>query len=44
LISSIWAFAGSFMWDGDAVPTWGETWGYALPPLRSYNQTTNISV
>jgi hypothetical protein len=44
LISSIWAFAGSFMWDGDTVPTWGETWGYALPPLRSYNQTANISV
>jgi hypothetical protein len=42
LISSIWAFAGSFMWDGDAVPTWGETWGYALPPLRSYKQTTDI--
>jgi hypothetical protein len=30
LISSIWAFAGSFMWEGDAVPTWGETWGYVL--------------
>lgn len=27
LISSIWAFTGSFMWDGDTVPTWGETWG-----------------
>jgi hypothetical protein len=27
LISSIWAFSGSFMWDGDTVPTWGETWG-----------------
>jgi hypothetical protein len=44
LISSIWAFSGSFMWDGEAVPTWGETWGYALPPLPSYNQITNISV
>lgn len=27
LISSIWAFSGSFMWDADTVPTWGETWG-----------------
>jgi hypothetical protein len=27
LISSIWAFTGSFMWDGETVPTWGETWG-----------------
>jgi len=30
LISSIWSFAGSFMWEGDMVPTWGETWGYGL--------------
>lgn len=30
LISSIWAFAGSFMWDGNTVPTWGETWGLRL--------------
>ena len=42
LISSIWAFAGSFMWEGDAVPTWGETWGYVLTPLLLYNQTTNV--
>lgn len=27
LISSIWSFAGSFMWEADTVPTWGETWG-----------------
>ena len=27
LISAIWAFTGSFMWDADTVPTWGETWG-----------------
>ncbi|KAI9446176.1 plasma-membrane choline transporter-domain-containing protein [Lactarius indigo] len=36
LISSIWAFTGSFMWDGDTVPTWGETWGlrlFSLVPL-----------
>jgi len=26
-ISAIWAFAGSFMWDGDQEPTWGETVG-----------------
>jgi hypothetical protein len=26
-ISSVWAFVGSFMWDGDLVPTWGETVG-----------------
>jgi hypothetical protein len=30
------------MWEGDAVPTWGETWGYAFAPLLSYNQTTDI--
>ncbi|KAF8958031.1 hypothetical protein BDZ97DRAFT_1843704, partial [Flammula alnicola] len=24
-ISAIWAFVGSFMWDGDTVPTCGET-------------------
>jgi hypothetical protein len=35
LVSSIWAFSGSFMWEGDTVPTWGETWGYALAPLLS---------
>jgi hypothetical protein len=27
LISSIWSFVGSFMWEADKVPTWGETWG-----------------
>ena len=27
LISAIWAFVGSFMWDGDQEPTWGETVG-----------------
>ncbi|KAF8958026.1 plasma-membrane choline transporter-domain-containing protein [Flammula alnicola] len=35
-ISAIWAFVGSFMWDGDTVPTWGETVGlrlFALIPL-----------
>ena len=26
-ISAIWAFVGSFMWDGDTPPTWGETVG-----------------
>ncbi|KAJ3486007.1 hypothetical protein NLJ89_g11850 [Agrocybe chaxingu] len=35
-ISAVWAFVGSFMWDGDTVPTWGETVGlrlFALVPL-----------
>lgn len=35
-ISAIWAFVGSFMWDGDTVPTWGETVGlrlFSLIPL-----------
>lgn len=27
LISAVWAFVGSFMWDGDQEPTWGETVG-----------------
>lgn len=26
-ISAVWAFVGSFMWDGDKEPTWGETVG-----------------
>ena len=26
-VSAIWAFIGSFMWDGDQEPTWGETVG-----------------
>jgi len=26
-VSAIWAFVGSFMWDGDTEPTWGETVG-----------------
>ncbi|KAG6918853.1 hypothetical protein DXG01_011258 [Tephrocybe rancida] len=29
-ISAIWAFVGSFMWDGDIEPTWGETVGLRL--------------
>ncbi|KAG5642920.1 hypothetical protein DXG03_001871 [Asterophora parasitica] len=35
-ISAIWAFVGSFMWDGDTEPTWGETVGlrlFSLIPL-----------
>ncbi|KAF9476519.1 hypothetical protein BDN70DRAFT_166612 [Pholiota conissans] len=35
-VSAIWAFVGSFMWDGDVEPTWGETVGlrlFALVPL-----------
>ncbi|TFK72735.1 hypothetical protein BDN72DRAFT_835824 [Pluteus cervinus] len=35
-ISAIWAFVGSFMWDGDTEPTWGETVGlrlFSLVPL-----------
>lgn len=35
-ISAVWAFIGSFMWDGDQEPTWGETVGlrlFALIPL-----------
>jgi hypothetical protein len=26
-VSAVWAFVGSFMWDGDTVPTWGESTG-----------------
>jgi len=26
-ISAVWAFVGSFMWDADQEPTWGETVG-----------------
>jgi hypothetical protein len=26
-ISAVWAFIGSFMWNGDQEPTWGETVG-----------------
>ncbi|OSD08429.1 hypothetical protein PYCCODRAFT_1429497 [Trametes coccinea BRFM310] len=36
LISAVWAFVGSFMWDGDQEPTWGETVGlrlFSLVPL-----------
>ncbi|KAA1469288.1 hypothetical protein DENSPDRAFT_864070 [Dentipellis sp. KUC8613] len=36
LISAIWAFVGSFMWDANTEPTWGETWGlrlFSLVPL-----------
>ncbi|KAF9218266.1 hypothetical protein BS17DRAFT_721874 [Gyrodon lividus] len=30
-ICAVWAFVGSFMWDGDQEPTWGETIGrYSL--------------
>ncbi|KAH7889339.1 plasma-membrane choline transporter-domain-containing protein [Phlebopus sp. FC_14] len=35
-ISAVWAFVGSFMWDGDQEPTWGETVGlrlFSLIPL-----------
>ncbi|KAH9917426.1 plasma-membrane choline transporter-domain-containing protein [Fomitopsis serialis] len=35
-ISAIWAFVGSFMWDGTQEPTWGETVGlrlFSLVPL-----------
>jgi hypothetical protein len=35
-ISAVWAFVGSFMWDGDLEPTWGETVGYA-PFLSELN-------
>ncbi|OBZ65717.1 hypothetical protein A0H81_14255 [Grifola frondosa] len=36
LFSAVWAFVGSFMWDGTQEPTWGETVGlrlFALVPL-----------
>jgi hypothetical protein len=37
LISAIWAFVGSFMWDGDQEPTWGETVGFvSIHPLIPY--------
>ncbi|KDQ50222.1 hypothetical protein JAAARDRAFT_142283 [Jaapia argillacea MUCL 33604] len=29
-ISAVWAFVGSFMWDADQEPTWGETVGLRL--------------
>ncbi|KAF8550443.1 hypothetical protein OG21DRAFT_1499790 [Imleria badia] len=29
-ISAVWAFVGSFMWDGSQEPTWGETVGLRL--------------
>jgi hypothetical protein len=35
-ISALWAFIGSFMWDANTEPTWGETVGlrlFALVPL-----------
>ncbi|TFK46709.1 hypothetical protein OE88DRAFT_1811777 [Heliocybe sulcata] len=35
-ISAIWAFIGSFMWDANVEPTWGETVGlrlFSLIPL-----------
>ncbi|KZT19329.1 hypothetical protein NEOLEDRAFT_1152057 [Neolentinus lepideus HHB14362 ss-1] len=35
-ISALWAFIGSFMWDTDIEPTWGETVGlrlFSLVPL-----------
>ncbi|KZT70116.1 hypothetical protein DAEQUDRAFT_689620 [Daedalea quercina L-15889] len=35
-ISAVWAFVGSFMWDGNQEPTWGETVGlrlFSLVPL-----------
>ncbi|KAF8447412.1 plasma-membrane choline transporter-domain-containing protein [Boletus edulis BED1] len=35
-ISAIWAFVGSFMWDSDQEPTWGESVGlrlFAIVPL-----------
>ncbi|KAH9950218.1 plasma-membrane choline transporter-domain-containing protein [Amylocystis lapponica] len=35
-ISAIWAFVGSFMWDAEQEPTWGETVGlrlFSLVPL-----------
>jgi hypothetical protein len=41
LISSIWSFAGSFMWESDTVPTWSETWGCGLAVFSISCQTTN---
>ncbi|TFK36414.1 plasma-membrane choline transporter-domain-containing protein [Crucibulum laeve] len=35
-ISAVWAFVGSFMWDSDQEPTWGESVGlrlFSLLPL-----------
>ncbi|KAF8231056.1 hypothetical protein L208DRAFT_1399451 [Tricholoma matsutake] len=35
-VSAVWAFAGSFMWDADVEPTWGETLGlrfFSIIPL-----------
>lgn len=33
-ISALWAFIGSFMWDEEQVPTWGETTGYVFHSIR----------
>ncbi|VDB82634.1 unnamed protein product [Peniophora sp. CBMAI 1063] len=36
LLSALWAFVGSFIWDPSVQPTWGETWGlriFSLVPL-----------
>ncbi|KZV66531.1 hypothetical protein PENSPDRAFT_612548 [Peniophora sp. CONT] len=36
LLSALWAFVGSFIWDPAVPPTWGETWGlriFSLIPL-----------
>ena len=29
-VSAVCAFVGSFMWDGDMEPTWGESVGYVI--------------
>ncbi|KAG5652128.1 hypothetical protein H0H81_006204 [Sphagnurus paluster] len=39
-ISAIWAFVGSFMWDGDTEPTWGETIGYV--PISILSQIPSV--
>lgn len=39
-ISAVWAFVGSFMWDGDQEPTWGETVGCARTSLRHFHMLT----
>ncbi|KAG5337824.1 hypothetical protein C0989_008650 [Termitomyces sp. Mn162] len=44
LVSAIWAFVGSFMWDGDQEPTWGETVGDLHVTSSTLNLTTKLLI
>jgi hypothetical protein len=44
-ISAVWAFVGSFMWDRDTEPTWGESTGYVFVlPSSSWNLNSYSSL